>query len=92
MILSTYGREYYAVAITTLPATDPTDWEASFDGGATFFDATSVNGNSAWLVAGPSADATGAVAVLTRPIVPKVRLIADPEVVVRSAPRINLTA
>lgn len=89
MILHRQGREYYALTITTSPTTQPTDWSASFDGGTTWSVATAVNGASAWLVAGATADATGAVAVLSRSVNPLVRLTANPEIVVRDAPRIQ---
>lgn len=91
MILSPAGREYYALTITTTPATQPTDWEASFDGGTTWVAALNVSGNSAWLVRGTNAAAGSAVAVLTTSISPLVRLTANPELVVRGAPRIELT-
>lgn len=89
MILSPQGREYYALTITTTPATQPTDWAASFDHGATWVTATAVDGNSAWLVAGASADPTGAVVVRTKTS-PLVRLLDNPEIVVRSAPTIEI--
>lgn len=91
MILSTFGREYYALTITTTPVTQPTDWEASFDGGTTWVGASNVNGNSAWLVRGTSAAAGSAVAVISRSVSPLVRLTTNPELVVRGAPGIQLT-
>jgi hypothetical protein len=33
--LDRHGREYYQLGITTDPATTPTQWQASFDSGAT---------------------------------------------------------
>lgn len=92
MKLSSYGREYYELTITTSPATIPTDWEASFDGGATWITALNVSGNSAWLVRGTNAPAGAAVAIITASLNPKVRLTLSPEIIVRDeTPRIGLT-
>lgn len=83
--------EWMKKAITTTPATQPTDWEASIDGGTTWVTASDIDGNSAWLVAGPeytgpstpdfttSADSTRV----------KIRLIDNPETVIRGTTRIS---
>lgn len=91
MNLHRNGREYYALTITTTPTTTPTEWEASFDRGTTWIPAANVAGNSAWLLAGGSADPTDAVAVVSRRVTPLVRLIDAPEIVVRDAPIIHYT-
>lgn len=90
MRLDRHGREYYKPGVTTDPAVDPTDWEASFDGGETWVAAIDDGGQAAWLVAGPDAAAGTAVAVITRSVTPKVRLLDNPEIVVRDAPGISL--
>lgn len=90
MDLSRFAREYYELTLTTDPVSAPADWEASFDAGQTWVDATNVGGKSAWLVAGRAADDTGAVAVLRHSVTPLVRLTAAPEIVVRDAPDITV--
>jgi hypothetical protein len=75
--LDRHGREYYKPGVTTDPAVDPTDWEASFDGGETWVAAIDDGGQAA-------------VAVITRSVTPKVRLLDNPEIVVRDAPGISL--
>lgn len=94
MILDSYGREYYAMTITTVPATTPTQWEASFDGGSTWITAIvhpTTATASAWLVRGVNAAAGTSVATITTSLAPKVRLTSSPELVVRGAPTIQLT-
>ena len=92
MQLHPAGVEYYDPG----PSSDPavSDWLMSFDGGATKKGPTRVDdGRPKWLVAGPQADsppadATGLPLGYTTPL-----LYAedDPEVIVRSAPDINVT-
>lgn len=91
MILNPRGREYYALQITTTPATTATDWSASFDGGSTWSVAVNVSGYSAWLVAGSLAALGTAVATVSSSVTPLVRLTANPEIVVRDAPKIQIT-
>lgn len=91
MELSRFAREFYGLEVTTTPATTATDWSASFDGGKTWTPAIDVDGHSGWLVAGRQADPTGAAARLSSGVTPLVRLIANPEIVVRSAPPITVT-
>lgn len=90
MNLNPHGREYYEVGITTDPTTAPTDWEASFDSGDTWVAAIDVGGHAAWLVEGAAAPAPAAGVVLTVGVQPLVRLTDNPEVIVRSAPRIYI--
>lgn len=91
MILDSAACEWMKLAIATEPATTPTDWEASFDGGLTWVSASNVDGNSAWLIAGPDYDgaATPDFATETASTRVKLRLIDDPETVIRSASRIS---
>lgn len=94
MDLSRHGREDYTLEITTDPVTAPTDWEASFDGGRTWHTAVEDDdGFSAWLVAGRQApDTVGDPGVeLGTDSEPVVRLIDDPEVIIRDAPFITIT-
>lgn len=86
MRLHPLGVEYYKLTIATDPATSTTDWEASFDSGETWTAATDVDGASAWLVAGHDAESPDPSAiVLPTSARPLVRLIDNPEVVVRRA-------
>ncbi|MBT9255363.1 hypothetical protein KMZ30_07230 [Phycicoccus sp. KQZ13P-1] len=93
MILKRAGREFYNLAISTTPAV--ASWEASFDGGATWSAGTAgtVDGVAVmqWLIAGPSVAKETAVAQLSGPVVPQIRATSNPEIVVRDAPRIDLT-
>lgn len=89
MNLDRLAREYYRVAVTTDPVSTSTDWAATFDGGATWVDAVDVDGDSAWLVAGPDADPDDAV-VITASMTPRLRMVDNPEIVVRRAPSIYL--
>jgi hypothetical protein len=92
--LNRSGREYYSLAITTTASSGSpipaSGWEASFDGGTTWFAATVITENSvdysAWLVAGDRAAVGTAVAVLSTTTSPLVRATDNPEIVVRSAP------
>lgn len=92
MRLDRNAREFYTLTIATTPAV--TSWDASFDNGATWTTGTPVPGQAdtfRWLIAGPAATIGSAVAVITGwSIVPKVRATANPELVVRSAPRITV--
>lgn len=86
------GRQYYALRIETdEPATG---WEASFDGGATYVPAVEADGESRWLVNGPTFDPDSAplapsilIAANMRPLL---RLIDNPEVIVHQGPAIIL--
>lgn len=92
--LSRFAREWYQVEIVTEP--EITSWEVSYDKGDTWHQMTydtETKLNSS-LVAGPdfspiNGDATPYVA-LTQSVVPYVRAHDDPEVIVRSTPRIDL--
>lgn len=90
MKLNTQGREYFGLDLTTSPATQPTDWEASFDEGATWHTAIDLFRDgvhwSAWLVQGvnaPTPYPVPAPSTLTHSVTPRVRLINNPEVIVR---------
>lgn len=93
MILKRAGREFYNLAISTTPTVS--SWEASFDGGATWATGTAgtVDGAAVfqWLIAGPAAVKGTAVAQLSGPVVPQIRATSSPEIVVRDAPRIDIT-
>jgi hypothetical protein len=89
--LDRHGREFYRLTITTNPPSQPEDWEASFDRGATWVSVTVVDGAPAWLVEGPDAPQPPEGAVLTGNVYPLIRLVTQPEYVVRSAPRIRVT-
>jgi len=89
MRLDPQARRYYRLEVTTEPFEVPaTEWEASFDGGATWLPATEVDGLPAWLIAGPYADPGGAVAVVVKNVRPKIRVVADPEVEIENTPHI----
>lgn len=92
MQLAKYAKKLYKLGIDTEPPVDPGDWELSFDQGETWHPATVVDGASAWLVAGPLADPTGAVAVLQESVTPWPRAVDNPEIldVEDKAPRIYL--
>lgn len=98
MRLNPNAREYYELQITTT-ATDgnpipASGWEASFDKGVTWYAATVITHDavaySAWLLAGIDADPGTAVMVLpaNARIVPLVRAVDNPEIVVRQAPTV----
>lgn len=94
MELSRHGRELYKLEITTTPVV--ASWEASFDGGETWVAGTAATLESGtpvvqWLVAGPLAALGAAVAVIASDLIPKVRALSNPEIVVRNAPAITLT-
>ena len=89
MKLHPLGREFYSLTVTTEPAVAA--WEASFDGGETWVAGESAGAAFRWLVAGP--DATpGDATVLAGSVAPIVRATDDPEVIVRRAPTIYVTA
>lgn len=94
MRLHVEAAEYYRLTITTDPSTPAADWQASFDGAATWHDAEVVSDTSAWLVAGPSFVGSGPsnpdAIVLTGSSRPLIRLLDDPETVIRSAPSITI--
>lgn len=93
MNMDRHGREFYGLGITTEPAVSA--WEASFDGEATWVAGTTTDGVTRWLVAGPDYDDTvGAPAtatVLTGSVLPKIRAVDNPEVIIRRAPRITVS-
>src|SRR5688572_16374864 len=88
------GREYYRVRITTEPQL--TSWEISFDKGLTWHAMAWDNDNnlSTILVAGPGFVAnqgdTTPFAVVPASVVPYIRAVDNPEVIVRSTPRVDL--
>lgn len=90
MKLDPQAREFYRLKITTDPVSLPEAWEASFNEGLNYYPAANLSGWSVWLLAGPDVALGAAVAVITHAITPKVRLIANPEVVVRGAPKVWL--
>lgn len=93
MKIDSAACEYYKLAIDTTPATAPTDWEASIDDGTTYVAATEVDDKSAWLVAGPDYEGGSTPDFVTANSSEsvKVRLIDNPETVIRPAPRITTT-
>ena len=100
-------RQYYTLADLqvrdisgAIVAVSPTDWEASFDEGLTWHDAT-VHPNlptaSCWRIYGPNFPGPGTSAVIevgdilcAETIDPIVRLVKNPEVRNVRAPRVNL--
>ena len=80
MKLARHARKFYRLELTTDPPVAASAWEASFDDGATWDQATVIDGTSAWLVAGPDADPGTAVAVLTESVTPLLRAIDSPEI------------
>ena len=92
--LSKLGREYYRVTVTTVPAI--TDWEISFDHGTTWVDLFyDINDDKQEiLVAGPDfVPPQGDVAeyeTISTSVVPYIRAIDSPEVLIRNAPKIEL--
>ncbi len=89
MELHQEAREYFDLAIATTPTL--TGWEASFDGGETWVAGEAVTGGARWLVAGAQAD-PGDATVIANTVHPKVRAIANPEIVVRNTPAIVILA
>ena len=89
MMLNRTAKEFYTLEITTYPPV--TAWEASFDGGTTWTAGLDTgDGAFQWLVAGPSADTSGAIALSSKKTSPLVRSATSSEVVVRDAPTIWL--
>lgn len=104
MRLDAQAREFYVLAISLDPPVAVTAWEASFDGGATWAPAVATSGRtdtgetvtgSGWLLTGPDCgkplpDGVPATTVAppTEGLQPKIRLVDDPEVVVRRVPKI----
>lgn len=90
MQLHPLAREYYALTIAT--DDDVTGWQASFDHGTTWHagDTSEDDGRTRWLLAGPDAD-TGDAIVISASVVPLVRAIDNPEIIVRKAPRVTVT-
>lgn len=88
MQLNSRAREFYTLTITTTPAVAA--WEASFDGGTTWFAGTPSGSSLRWLVAGRDATVGTAVAQLQQNVtLPLVRATDTPEVLVRGAPSIR---
>lgn len=88
MHLSQQGVERYQPGPVTVPAIDPADWSASFDGGTTWHAADPVDGQPTWLVAGPSVTAppAGAIQLADAPwVVPAMKFTNGPETVIRDA-------
>lgn len=91
MILDLAACEWMKLVIVTEPATTSTAWEASIDDGTAWTPAQAVDDASGWLVAGPNYDGDS-VPEFTIPSGTtrvKVRLIDDPETVIRYAERIT---
>ena len=90
MKLPSAGVEYYALEITTTPAV--AGWEASFDDGTSWKPSTTVgtDGFYRWLVAGPRATAGSATVLPLGRTTPLVRATGSPEVILRSAPEIDV--
>lgn len=94
MYLPPNGREYYRLAIATDPPITATDWEASFDAGATWHAAEADGATGArWLLAGPNAtgNPVGTVVISAPRTKPLIRAIDNPEILVRAAPAIHLS-
>lgn len=90
MQLHHLAREYYTLVIDTTP--EISTWEASFDNGLTWVAGEHVGLRTMrWLLAGADADPTNAT-VLTGKARPMIRVVDNPEVVVRNAPTIYYTA
>lgn len=93
--LSTIGREWWKVQITTDPAV--TGWDASFDEGETWVTGEAVEDVEdtwRWLVNGKDFDPTGYPAASSATIPyggfrPLLRATDNPEVIVSRAPRIR---
>lgn len=92
MNIKASAREWYALQIVTAPAV--TSWDASFDGGATYttFTAVGTDGYYRWLVAGPTATPGSAKVLPLGRTHPLIRATDTPEIVVRDAPSINVSA
>lgn len=93
MKLERAAKQYYDPGPQTSPAVDPAIWYASFDYGDTWSPPSVVEGGRPkWLVAGPEAEPSGAVAVIdletTRPML---RAVDVPEIIVIDGPYIWLT-
>lgn len=96
MKLSEHGREFYTATITSSPAVTGA-WEATFDDGTTWHEGEehpTLADTWRWLLAGASADPTGAVAVINRSLQPTLRAVDSPEIVARRAdtPTVNYNA
>lgn len=107
MNLDRHGREFYSLAIDTLPAAPVTAWAASFDGEVTWVAGQAVTGYDdqgaavagvGWLLAGPNYDTSldaNPAGTVTLPdagkVQPHIRLVDSPEVPIRRAPPIYLT-
>ena len=91
MTIDPHACEWLKLNIVTEPATGPTDWEASFDSEVTWVTAQNIDGNSAWLIAGPDYAGASTPAFTTAKKITrvKVRLIDDPETVIRYATKID---
>jgi hypothetical protein len=92
--LSKFGREYYQVEITTEPPI--TSWQISFDKGTSWHQMVYDTETKlcSVLVAGPfftpaQGDGSQYVQIL-KSCSPYIRAIDDPEVIVRSTPRVDL--
>lgn len=93
MKLERDAKQYYDPGPQTTPAVDPAVWYASFDGGDTWFPSSVIeSGRPKWLVAGPDAETSGAVAVIDEDTVrPRLRAVDVPEIIVIDGPYIWLT-
>lgn len=91
MKLSPHACEYYRLRIDSTPSVSSSAWELSVDGGETWHTGAVVEGLPAWLVCGPDYDgpepAITVSSTLSRPLI---RLIDNPETIVRRTPKIVL--
>lgn len=85
MRIPALGREYLRLKIETSPQL--TTWEASFDGGDTWYEGEPDDEENVyrWLVAGVDVDPGGAVLVVDRRYPVLVRATDEPEILVRQA-------
>lgn len=82
------GREYLTWDLTGLPAGVTSGLDVTFDDGATWHPAEIVDGDARLLVAGPDATGNppGTVALTTTGrLRPQMRLVDNPEIVIRGA-------
>lgn len=98
MQMNRHGREYWLLTIDVevdgehaeIPATS---WAASFDDGATWKEATDIDGRSGWLVAGPEAkdNPAGTIVLEVGAYRPLGKHVDNPEIVVPSLPELRIT-
>jgi len=92
--LSRLGREYYKVEIVTVPQL--ANWEISFDRGDTWTPMSYDTGTNvvSVLVSGPDFVPPGGDIIvsssITASVMPYIRAVDNPEVIVRTLPKIDL--